>query len=67
MVKPCCSDLRIIKANIYRNDPKFSDTLNIAVNMPPASKKLTGHIGFELCMHPSVHPFACQELCMLGF
>ena len=31
--------------------------------MPPTSKKLTGHIGFWLCVRLSVH----QEPCMLGF
>ena len=31
--------------------------------MPPTSKKLTGHIGFGLCVRLSVH----QEPCMLGF
>ena len=25
--------------------------------MPPTSKKLTGHIGFGLCVRPSVRPF----------
>ena len=32
----------------------------------PTSKKLTGHIGFGLCVRPSVHP-SVQEPCMLGF
>ena len=27
------------------------------VIMPPTSKKLTGHIGFELCVRPSVRAF----------
>ena len=28
----------------------------ISVVMPSTSKKLTGHIGFELCVRPCVHP-----------
>ena len=36
------------------------------VIMPPTSKKLTGHIGFGLCVRPSVHP-SVQEPCMLWF
>ena len=34
-----------------------------SVIMPPTTKKFTGHIGFGLCVGPSVH----QEPCMLGF
>ena len=35
---------------------------NFCIIMPPTSK-LTGHIDYGLCVHPSVH----QEPCMLGF
>ena len=35
----------------------------IIIIMPLTSKKLTGHIGFGLCVRPSVRPFIKNRAC----
>ena len=37
------------------------------VVMPPASKKLTGHVGFGLCVHASVHSWRTMHTRVLKF
>ena len=43
------------KPTILRMPKIFTPSYICTIVMPPTSKKLTGHIGFGLCVRPSVH------------
>ena len=43
-----------IQTPITQKLKKIQTPLRITVIMPPTSKKLTGHIGFGLSVHPSI-------------